>query len=145
MTLYKGVALEAGPLQIQVTAPSTGVIHVVGFSAYGTNSVGGTSRPILHRPSLPGQGTGYVISMSPPPYPQRPESGVTPLATLVTTFFTSPSVPLVNVGSYNLPFRVKWDAPLSGAQIIGAGGSILLYALTNGRHKWDGEVLWEEK
>lgn len=150
MALFKGATFSAAPLRIQVTAPAGAPIYVVGFNAAGEDARGATSRPILTRPSTLGSGTGTAIPVSPtgPPTLSTPEGMPTTgnaQATVVTSFRSSPSVPSVHIGSYNLPMRVVWQVPLSQAMVVPASDGVLLYALTVGSHTWCGEITWEEK
>lgn len=144
MALYKGATHRASPLRIQLTAPSTAAVYVVSYSAFGENSAGASSRPILTRPSVPGQGSGVAIPMR-FPGPENGRRDPIAQATLITLFKNAPSVPRVNVGSYLLPISVQWSAPRGQEVVVGHGESILLYALTNGDHTWSGEIQWEEK
>lgn len=150
MALYKGATFGVAPLRVQVTAPDESPIYVVGYSAAGETAYGATSRPILTRPSSPGEGTGVAVSMSPdapPAFPSPEGLPASPVSasTVVTRFSKAPSVPVVNVGCYNVPLVIRWEVPLRDAFVVKAGGTVLLYALTNGGHTWNGEVLWEEK
>jgi hypothetical protein len=144
VALYKGAVQKASPLRVQVTAPTTGSIFVVGYSAFGENTLGASSRPILTRPSIAGSGRGVAIPMRPP---GNDEGIADPVAeaTVVTVFRSPPTVPPLTIGSYNLPISIRWEAPLNSAVVVGHGASILLYALTNGDHTWSGDITWEEK
>lgn len=147
MALFKGAVSKASPLLIQVTAPSTGPIHVMEWSAYGETGAGATSHPVIFRPSLHGTGFGVAIPWAPPGKPEAPDTTTAQaVSEVVTRFATLPSLPIVNVGSYNLPIRRKWAAPTNDQRIVvPADRAICLYARTVSPHEWSGEITWEEK
>lgn len=134
---YKGNVSGVAPLEIQLTAPSTGPVYITGFMVCGENALGSASKPVLTRPSVPGSGSGTPIPLS--------TSAPTATAVLVTSFSGAPSLPTVNVGAFNLPLRICWSAPPRGEFILPASGSGLLYAYAGGGHTWIGELTWEER
>lgn len=134
---YKGSVTGAAPLKIQLTASSSHPAYVTGFFACGENAAGSASKPVLTRPSTPGTGSGTAVALS--------VSAPTATATLITSFSGAPSLPIVNVGAFNLPLRLRWYATSGQEFVLGVGGSGLLYASASGGHTWSGEINWEER
>lgn len=134
---YKGGVSGAAPLEIQLTAPATSRVYITGFMVCGENASGSASKPVLTRPSSPGSGTGTAVSLSP--------SAPAARSTLVTSFSGAPSIPSVNVGSFNLPLRIRWSAAPGHEFILAVNESALLYAYASGGHTYTGELTWEER
>jgi hypothetical protein len=138
---YSGSVNAANPLIIQVQSTSSGagsVASLFAIKAEGQNSTGSASRPVIFRPLTPGSGTAQT------PEIRSRLSNEPASCTLLTTFTSSPSLPTVNLGAFNLPIKVSWMVDSLDGIIFSNGGAIALYQNTSGGHKVAGNVSFEE-
>jgi hypothetical protein len=130
-------AFNAAPLLIQLTSGATNSAIIIGAKATGESDTGTASRPVLYRPSTLGTG----VDIQPRRFGQPPYA---PTSTLITTFATSPSTPVVNLGAGPVPIRTTWMTDKDNGIVIALGGAICLYANAAGGHLWSGEMIFEE-
>lgn len=139
MIRFIGTAANQAPLLIQVTSGAGSTSVCFGIEVAGQSSTGTASRPVLWRPSTLGTGTA-----------QLPESrgegsfGATSSATLLTAFGTSPSLPVVSTGAFNLPMKISWLVDPSDGVVFALGGAVALYQNAAGGHQINGSVTWED-
>lgn len=136
MASFKANVSGVAPLRIQLTAPSSRSIRIMGFTAVGENGNGNAGRPVLSRPVTPGTGTGASVAMD--------GTGVAAASTVVTSFSITPTDPTSTTGAFNLPIAVHVRFGQDDAPIVPPGQTILLYAGANSGHTWMGELEWEE-
>lgn len=136
MALYKAARSGAAPLLIEVRNTSSGMVEVLGMSAAGESTSGSASRPVLYRPSSGGSGSGSAVCLS---------GSTTAASTVITSFTANPSLPAVTSGSFNLPIRVRWVSTPGNGMILDLSASVVLYAVGNSGHTWNGEILFEER
>jgi hypothetical protein len=138
--VFEGGVSEASPLLIQLLTPPDKMAKVREWYACGNNATGGASRPILYRPSVPGN----IAGIHPPPVLSH--SGVsTPNVCAFNTFFvTPPATPPVSISNFLLPIRVKWMAGRDQEYLVGFGEAVVLYAQATAGHSWSARFVWEE-
>lgn len=138
MARFSVEVADQAPLLVQIKSIPSGYCSVFAAQTAGQNASGSTSRPVLYRPSAPGVGTGQIAEI------RGRVPGETPASECLTSFTSSPSLPTVNVGSFNLPIRVSWMTdPINGI-IISNGGALALYQAATGGHVLNGGLSWEE-
>lgn len=140
MARFSGTVANAAPLIIQVRAATTGTgsyCSLFAIKVAGQSSSGSASRPTLFRPATPGTGTGQTPEL-------RSRVPATAGATLLTSFTANPSLPTVNLGSFNLPIRVGWMMSPRDGVVFANNGAVVLYQNASGGHTIEGSVSWEE-
>ncbi len=153
MPRFRAGVVRAAPLMIQLTAGSK-QLEVLGWWAFTEGQGGAVSRPVLSRPSKPG--------LSPTAHPARPAldaPGTTATADVLTSFYSSPSLPDVKVFSHQAPLLVEERWEVGSGVIVEPGESVLLYSLTErtgevlpgvdgefdkGGQEWTADIEWRE-
>lgn len=133
MGLFSAAVSGATPLKIQLTPAATRSALVVEAFACGETNAGTASRPVLVRPPTAGTGSGTAT----PRYP-----GDVSTSSVVTSFVTSPSLPLLTTLT-KLPIRFHYVAPKVGGLVVSGSVALLFYAAAVG-HAWTGDLVWEE-
>jgi len=138
---FTGNASNQAPLIIQVKSNSSGAgSYGVCFaiSVEGQSATGSASRPCLYRPSTPGSGTAQT------PQVRGRQAGSVSSCSLITSFTSSPSLPSVSLGAFNLPIKVSWMVDPTEGFVFMFGEAIALYQNASGGQLINGALSWEE-
>lgn len=140
MIRFIGTVANAAPLLIQVASGAGSTSVCFGVEVAGQSSTGTASRPVLWRPSTLGTGTAQT-----PEARGQGSVGAVSTATLLTAFGTSPSLPVVSTGAFNLPIKVSWLVDPSDGIVFALGGAVAFYQNAAGGHQINGSITWEDQ